>query len=179
MFPTRRLEVLPATVEMLRAEREDRPGFSKLLRARIPASWPPELYNRQAADYTLAKLRENPAQEGWWAWYVLRKPAGAQGRTLIGICGFKGPPGADGTVEVGYGILPEFRRLGYATEATRGMIDRAFSQPGVSRVVAETLPELRASQGVLRRIGFRLLGPGSEEGTLRYELRRAPDVTSG
>src|SRR5262245_56635616 len=34
---------------------------------------------------------------------------------IVGGCGFKGPPGADATVEVAYGVAPEHQGQGYAT----------------------------------------------------------------
>jgi RimJ/RimL family protein N-acetyltransferase len=49
----------------------------------------------------------------------------------------------------------------------------------VRRVIAETLPELAGSIGVLRRCGFRLLGEGSEPGVIRFELRREEHAASG
>jgi len=76
------------------------------------------------------------------------------------------------TVEVGYGIVSEQRRRGYATEVTRGLLSRAFALPGVRRAIAETLPELVGSIGVLEKCGFRLLGAGSEPGVIRFELLR-------
>ena len=41
------------------------------------------------------------------------------------------------------------------------------------RVVAETLPELVGSIGVMRRCGLRFIGDGSEPGVIRFELTRA------
>jgi RimJ/RimL family protein N-acetyltransferase len=76
-------------------------------------------------------------------------------------------------VEIGYSVLPEFRRQGYATEAAQGLIARAFAHPGVALVIAETLPDLFPSIGVLRKIGFGYVGEGSEPSIVRYELRRA------
>jgi RimJ/RimL family protein N-acetyltransferase len=69
-------------------------------------------------------------------------------------------------------VLPDFRRQGYATEAAAGLIARAFAHPAVGRVIAETFPELPASIGVLRRLGFSPVDGGSEPGVLRYELPR-------
>jgi len=43
----------------------------------------------------------------------------------------------------------------------------------VQRVIAETLPELTPSIGVLRKCGFRPVGEGSEPGVIRFELTRA------
>jgi [ribosomal protein S5]-alanine N-acetyltransferase len=100
------------------------------------------------------------------------------GRVLIGTAGYKGPP-ADGTVEVGYGIVTDHRRRGYASEAVRGLVARAFRVPGVRRIIAETLPELTASIGVLRKCGFELIGEGSEPGVIRFERTRAAYEENG
>ena len=42
-----------------------------------------------------------------------------------------------------------------------------------SSALAETLPELTPSIGVLEKCGFRLIGDGSEPGVIRFELTRA------
>lgn len=76
----------------------------------------------------------------------------------------------DGTVEVGYGIVSDQRRRGFATEATSGLVKHALAQPGVRRIIAETLPELTASIGVLRKCGFYPAETGSEPGVLRFEF---------
>jgi RimJ/RimL family protein N-acetyltransferase len=55
----------------------------------------------------------------------------------------------------------------------RGLLSQAFALPAVHRVIAETLPELAPSIGVLRKCGFGLIGDGSEPGVIRYELTRA------
>jgi RimJ/RimL family protein N-acetyltransferase len=98
---------------------------------------------------------------------------------LIGSAGYKGPPGKDGTVEVGYGIVSDHQRRGYASEAVRGLVKRAFELPGVRRVIAETYPELVPSIGVLRRCGFELTGDGSEPGVIRFELTRGAHGADG
>jgi RimJ/RimL family protein N-acetyltransferase len=63
-------------------------------------------------------------------------------------------------------------RHGYATEAVRGLVAAAFALPEVRRVLAETLPELTPSIGVLHKCGFRLIGDGSEPGVIRFEITR-------
>ena len=45
--------------------------------------------------------------------------------------------------------------------------------PAVQRVIAETLPELTPSIGVLGKCGFRFIGDGAEPGVIRFELTRA------
>jgi len=43
----------------------------------------------------------------------------------------------------------------------------------VQRAIAEALPELTPSIGVLRKCGFRFIGDGAEPGVIRFELTRA------
>jgi ribosomal-protein-alanine N-acetyltransferase len=168
---TDRLELVPATVETTRAAISDLPALGRALRATIPPSWPPELLDRPALKFTLDKLRQGPSHAAWWLYFVVLRDE-SDTRTLVGSVGYKGPPTEDGTVEVGYGILPEYQRRGYASEAVRMLVATAFAVPTVRRVIAETLPELTASIGVMTKCGFTFIGEGSEPGVIRYELTR-------
>lgn len=167
-----RLELVAGTLQLARAELEDRERLARLLDARVPESWPPEFNNSETQQFTVERLTEGPDQAGWWCWYLVLRDDGGSGRVLVGVCGFKGKPGADGTVEVGYSVLEEFQRSGYATEAVQGLLSWAFSQPEVTRVIAETLPPLTSSIRVLEKIGFSNIGEGSEEGVIRFEMTR-------
>jgi [ribosomal protein S5]-alanine N-acetyltransferase len=131
------------------------------------------LHDREAAEWTINYLEGGAERAGWGLWYciLLKEPPGE--RTLGGIAGYKGTPSPDGQVEIGYGILKEFRRAGYATEAAQALIERAFSNPHVGTVIAETYPELLASIGVLKKNGFELTGPGSEDRVIRFALPRS------
>jgi RimJ/RimL family protein N-acetyltransferase len=140
---------------------------------RVPASWPPDFLDVQALVFARDRLRAHADEAVWWLHFVIVGMGADDESVLVGTAGYKGPPGSDGTVEVGYAVVSEYRRRGLATAATRELVRRAFARPDVRRVVAETLPELVGSQGVLSRCGFRLVGAGSEQGALRYELVRA------
>jgi RimJ/RimL family protein N-acetyltransferase len=166
---TDRLELIPGSAPQIQAALvSDLPELGKLLNAAIPPTWPPQFLDADALRFTLERVTASPADACWWLHFVvLRDP-----RILIGSAGYKGPPSLDGTVEVGYGIVSDQHRRGYASEAVRGMVRHAFSLPSVTRVVAETLPELIGSIGVLQRCGFRFIGDGSEAGVIRFELRR-------
>lgn len=172
MIVTERLKLVPATVELARAALEGGPALAAGLGAVVPATWPPEFLDRPALEYMLACLAEGPQQAGWWLHFVVLTHD-ASGGTLIGSAGYKGPPSPDGTVEVGYGIVRDHQRRGYASETVRGLLAHAFALPAVQRVIAETLPELTPSIGVLRKCDFRLVGDGSEPGVVRFELTRA------
>lgn len=171
---TPRLELRPAAIDTLEAELRGPAELAAALAAEVPPSWPPDLYDRAAAEWTLAALRScAPADRGWWQRYFIRRPAAGAPATLIGCGGYKGPPDGRGAVEIGYAILPEHRRLGYASEAVGGLLARGFASPRVARVAAETLPDLFPSIGVLEKAGFRALGEGPEPGVVRFEIARA------
>ena len=168
---TARLELIPASIEMLEAELRDAMELARLMGVSVPSSWPPDLYDAPAVQWSIDAMTADPEHRGWYFHYFVH-PAGAQGRrTLVGAGGYKGPPG-DGEVEIGYSILAEYRRLGFATEAACGLVARAFEDPRIVRVVAHTLPDLTPSIGVLEKCGFRFAGLGEEEGTIRYEIER-------
>jgi [ribosomal protein S5]-alanine N-acetyltransferase len=172
MIVTERLELVPATAELTRAALDGPPALAAALEAGVPASWPPEFLDAASLQFTLERLGEGPEQAGWWLHFVVLT-GGPTGRLLIGSAGYKGPPGPEGRVEIGYGIVRDQQRRGYASEAARGLVARAFADPVVQAIVAETLPELTASIGVLAKCGFHLIGEGSEPGVIRFELTRA------
>jgi [ribosomal protein S5]-alanine N-acetyltransferase len=168
---TERLELIPATPQHLSAALQGNEALGKALGAIVPTTWPPEFLDSASLEFTFARLAEGPEQAGWWLYFVVLPQAEA-GRTLIGSAGYKGPPSAEGRVEVGYGIVKDRQRRGYASEATRGLLARAFALPQVRLAIAETLPELTPSIGVLRKCGFQLSGAGSEPGVIRFQLTR-------
>jgi RimJ/RimL family protein N-acetyltransferase len=96
----------------------------------------------------------------------------ATGR-LIGACGFvpclnafgllpgfaPTEPGGLYTAEFGlfYAIAPAHQRQGYASEAVKAMIDWAFAELRLRRIVATTGRRNVASIGVMRRVGMRVV----------------------
>jgi RimJ/RimL family protein N-acetyltransferase len=87
---------------------------------------------------------------------------------VIGDCGWYGPPGDDGEVEIGYGLAAPFRGRGLGTEAVRALVEWVRAQPGVTRIVAETDATNAASRRVLERLGFTIAEVTG--GTVRYSL---------
>ncbi|MDB6123301.1 MAG: acetyltransferase, ribosomal protein N-acetylase [Pedosphaera sp.] len=165
---TPRLELVPVSIEMARAQLDDCSELGRLLGTRIPESWPPSLVDSEVIKWVIKKLEKDADHLVWGSrYFVLREP-----RLLIGLGGFKGSPTKEGIVEVGYSIVEDEQRKGYATEAVTGLCQRAFSDPRVRRVMAETYPDLIESVCVLEKSGFAYAGNGSEFGMVRYELLR-------
>jgi RimJ/RimL family protein N-acetyltransferase len=145
---------------------------------KVPASWPPQFYDQDPIQYTLTWLLAHPAEADWGLYYLVRRAAPSVIPALIGAGGFKGAPDPVGTVEVGYSVLPEYQRQGYASEALAGWVEFAFASGRVACVIGQTLTSLGASIKVLERAGFEYVGlghdPGAPDGeqVIRYELLR-------
>jgi len=165
---TERLELRPATPAIVKAALQNKRALGAALNASVPRSWPPEYLDDDALNYTLVRLKEYPDHLAWWMHFALLK---GKRPKLIGVAGYKGPP-IDGVVEIGYGIVKDQRRKGFASEAVVGLVGRALETNQVRKIIAETLPNLKPSIGVLNKVGFALSGPGSEPGVIRFELPR-------
>ena len=101
----------------------------------------------------------HPDMYEWYALWMIELPDG----THVGELSFKGMSD-DGVVEIGYGIVPEFRNNGYATEAVSAVARWAFTQPLVRCVEAECEEENAASKRVLIKSGFIPTGVYGDEG---------------
>jgi ribosomal-protein-alanine N-acetyltransferase len=175
MMPIRveRLELVPATLAHIEADMESPERLGQLLGAAVPASWPPGEYDRSAMEFFRDRLLESDDAVGWYAWYAIHRPIDEDQPVVIGAGGYLGPPGADGVVEIGYSIAPEFQGRAFATELVQALVSQAFSVAGVVRVIAHTSPTNAGSIKVLERCGFTLVGAGSEPDTVRYERARS------
>lgn len=72
---------------------------------------------------------------------------------IVGEAGFHGPP-VGGESEIGYMVVADERRKGYATEAAGALIAWAGAEAGLERVRASVSPGNSASLGVLAKLGF-------------------------
>lgn len=175
VIETRRLHLIPGSARIARADLESREALAHALGVQVPADWPPEYFDSDALNYTLGILDAKPEHSAWWLYYFVRKATHLDPAVVVGAGGFRGPP-ADGTVEVGYSIVPQFRRQGFASEAVQGFVAFAFANADVRRVRAQTLAGLAPSIGVLQKCGFRFAGPGSDApDALCFERPRALD----
>ena len=138
------------TVELMLA------GDSVAAGERLGVVLPPDIGRTSEGLLTirLNDLRTRPEAEPWLLRIIAdrRTP-----RRMVGFVGFHGPPDPEGRAEVGYEILPEYRRRGIALEATRGLLEWARGK-GVRTFVASVRPDNAASQGLVERLGFQRAG---------------------
>ncbi|HMJ90854.1 MAG TPA: GNAT family N-acetyltransferase [Candidatus Acidoferrum sp.] len=163
---TSRLELVQVTLPIVEADLHRRDELPALLDAEIAEGWPPPLMDVAAMERHKQAHIDDPALGPWSSWYWIT----LEPRVLIGLSGFKSRP-QNGSVEIGYSLMPAYHGKGYATEAVNAQVKWAFEND-VARVVAETLPELIASQRVLLKCGFKQTAPASEPGVLRFERCR-------
>lgn len=135
----------------------------------------PDAALKRAYAEMLEGCRKEPGKRIWHAVWVMETKTDPGEE--IGNLSFKGL-GPDGMAELGYGLRPGHCGKGYMTEAVRALAEWALSQPGVSRVEAETEPGNTASQRVLFRAGFAATGTLGQEGprfVLAGQKSTAPD----
>ena len=119
----------------------------------------------------LARVRASTTPDPWTLGFAIVNRTDGK---VVGSCGYKGPPGPDGVVEIAYGVEPAFQGRGYATEAARALTDYAFRSGAVCVVRAHTRPHNNASTRVLTKCGFERVGEviDPEDGLVwRWEKR--------
>ena len=105
------------------------------------------------SKFIIPTVAQNPQTALFYTfWSIVHKAS----NTLVADLCFKGPPDENGEIEIGYGTYDSFKNRGIMTEAVKAIVAWAFSQNGVTAVVAETDPLNLASHRVLEKNGFQM-----------------------
>jgi ribosomal-protein-alanine N-acetyltransferase len=163
---TPRLELRNGTRELYAIAPDDRESLAAALGVTVPENWPVEHYDDEALTWWARALDDDASVAPWLSRYFIE----LESNTLIGFGGGGRP--VEGAWTIGYSVLPQFRRRGYASEAVQALLEFAFADASIERVIAETYPELVASVGVLQKSGFVHIGDGEGERVIRFERRR-------
>jgi RimJ/RimL family protein N-acetyltransferase len=144
------------TIDLLDAEDRGISDLCVLLGCGAPTLWPPEFHGPDTRRWMRRLLDE--AEDSTFTGYSIV----AELRP-VGTCGFKGPPDAEGRVDIGYSIVAPERKKAYAKAAVRQLLTIAFADPRVTPVVAETIPSRVASERTAESCGFVLTSRRPEE----------------
>ena len=133
---------------------EDWATAGRLLGAQIPQEWRTGhwrwLGNRPA------QAEADPSVIPWLPRVqLLRQPADRGGGGLVvGDAGFHGPPDDEGRVEIGYMVISEYRRRGFAEEAVRALMAWSARERGITRFRASIGLQNIPSLSLIRKLGF-------------------------
>ncbi|MGH3716929.1 MAG: GNAT family N-acetyltransferase [Micromonosporaceae bacterium] len=143
---------------------------------------PREVIETERLPHYLATYRSHP---GFGRWAAIEKATGA----FLGWFALD-PPEAlapDTGPELGYRLSRAAWGRGYATEGSRALVAKAFTELGVERVWAQTMFVNTRSRRVMEKTGLRHVRtfhqewdeplPGTEHGEVEYELTRADWAT--
>lgn len=132
-------------------------------------------------------LKEYERDDGRGRWAAIEKETGE----FIGWFALDPHDGHDDEAELGYRLRVASWGKGYATEGSRALIRKAFTELNLERVWAETMFVNTPSRRVMERCGLQHIRtfhqtfddpiPGTEHGEVEYELRRdqySPAMTS-
>jgi [ribosomal protein S5]-alanine N-acetyltransferase len=166
-----RMELIPSTAAHIRIELESPWLLAEKLNANVSKNWPSGEYDRDAMEFFLSCFEKGGEDvQGWYGWYAIKTDSADGERFLVGAAGYFGPPDTNGQVEVGYSVLPEWQRRGYATEMVHLLVSHAFTFAKTRKIIAHTAAENEASRRVLIFNGFS--HTGVDEHKLRFELTR-------
>jgi RimJ/RimL family protein N-acetyltransferase len=142
------LRLVPLPVAVARQMLAGKPGPETL------SQWHPEYPLSDSIDaiamvFAAHRVMGAPVDEvpTWWIHQIVVDDL------VVGDIGFHGPPGPEQTVEIGYSVVPAWRRRRVASRACDLILQQAW-QDGAELVVAETDHDNVASQAVLLGNGF-------------------------
>jgi RimJ/RimL family protein N-acetyltransferase len=111
--------------------------------------------DRAQADAVFDTLRSGIDARGYG---LAAAELAATGKCIgfVGLCPVEfGSPFADGSVEIGWRLAPEFWSNGYVTEAAKEWLRFGFEQLRLNEIVSFAVWNNRRSTAVMERIGMR------------------------
>ncbi|WP_126601103.1 GNAT family N-acetyltransferase [Dictyobacter aurantiacus] len=160
-----RLSLEPLTASLIRSFFRDRREMAAALNARVPADWPESDFEA-VLPLLLDGFEREPDHDSWDGVIILE----GEERVVIGAMGLKGGPDEEGTVDIGYNILPAYQNQGYASEMARALVAWAFERGDVQKVIADCLYYNQGSIRVLEKVGMKRLYQDGD--MLRWSLTR-------
>ncbi|WP_329403980.1 GNAT family N-acetyltransferase [Streptomyces melanogenes] len=126
--------------------------------------------------YRADQLAKDPSAAPWITRAAVSEPDGV----VVGDAGFHGPPDETGTVQVGYTVVPRYRRQGYARAMLAALLARAAAEPGVRTVRAIIRSDNEASLATIAGFGFTRVGEqGNEREGIAFVFELPADAIQG
>ena len=123
----------------------------------------------EAKNYIQTKMLPQLDSLGYSSYSLITKADGSK----IGTCGLYNREGVDG-IDIGFGLLPAYERLGYAYEAASILLQAAFTDFDLKEIKAITAKDNTSSQRLLEKLGLTMVGntrlPNDSEEILLYAI---------
>lgn len=146
---TERLILIPFTTQICKEILNDDFSILSKMGLKKGKSWP----DNDVIE-TLPKIIHNlslvESPTGFESWMIIKKET----LEIIGDLGFKGFNFENENIDLGYGIIKEERKNGYAEEAAKAIINWAFSNEIVKEITARCLPDNLGSIKLLHKLDF-------------------------
>ncbi|RMF76517.1 MAG: N-acetyltransferase [Chloroflexi bacterium] len=152
-----RLRLIACPLQVAEFALHHAPTITTLLGIKVSQEWPLDEVKNFITWYG-EQLAKDKMLLGWGLWLMVHRAD----NVIIGDVGFKGRPGKDGTIDIGYSIVPSYRRQGYTIEAASRLMAWALQQPRVRRVTARCLQNNFGSIRVLEKLGMRRVSHEAE-----------------
>ena len=104
---------------------------------------------KEAEEYIKTRFLKTYNEVGFGFYGLILKNT----QQIIGIAGLVDRDGID-HVDIGYGMLPEFRGKGYAFEATKAIYDYGYKDLKLDKIVAIVNPDNPGSIKLLSKLGL-------------------------
>jgi [ribosomal protein S5]-alanine N-acetyltransferase len=128
-------------------------------------------------NYRLQQVVADPSCAPWLVRAVVVRCDDGE-EVIPGYAGFHGPPDGRGMVEIGYTVLPEYRRRGLARAAVAELLAFAADH-GATIIRASVSPGNAPSLGLIASYGFAQVGEQFDERDGRELVFERPAPTPG
>ena len=146
---TDRLILIPYTIDICRNILENDFSDLETLNLKRGISWPDEEV-METLPRIINNLKKVKFPTGFESWMIIKKDT----FEIIGDLGFKGFNSIEENIDLGYGIIKEERRKGYASEGVGEIIKWAFSTEKVKEITANCLTKNSNSMNLLSKFKF-------------------------
>jgi RimJ/RimL family protein N-acetyltransferase len=159
---TDRTILIPVDIEIMTALSG---GVPKQLVGYEPhEEWPED--DLKEAFPVFEELVKKNGKDGFNLWLVVEK----ENHLIIGSAGYMGRPDKEGTVEIGFGVIPDRRRKGLCSESVKALLNWGLSHEDVNGIIARCDKSNLASRKTILKLGFEYLT--EEDGLLIWELKK-------
>ncbi len=154
---TERLILIPFTIQICKNIINDDFGDIYKMGFKKGKSWP-DIDVLETLPKIINNLSKVESPTGFESWMIIKSDT----LEVIGDLGFKGFNYDGGSIDLGYGIIKEERRKGYANEAVEKLTNWAFSNEMVNEITAKCLIDNTSSIDLLKKFNFVELKKDSE-----------------